>query len=137
MLTASREYVNKTISLRKLADDVKENFQNDGYKAQLLDAPTGYLIQGRKEGVLRDLLTGDRALTVIITGESDRFKVSIGVGKWLQNITTATLEGLALTPLSWLIEVPLSMWNFELETQLWKFVEKQVELSSPRTTASA
>ena len=130
MLAASREFVNKNVSLDKLADDIEEHLELQGYKTQRADQDNSHIIQAQKSGVLRDLIAGDRAFTVLITGEPNKLKVSIGVGKWLQNLAVSFLEGLLLTPLVFFVEIPVQFWSYEIEGKLWEFIDKQVELRS-------
>jgi hypothetical protein len=130
VLAASREYVNKNVDLGKLADDVEEYFELQGYTTQKADKENWHLIQAKKAGFLRDIAAADRAFTVLLTGEQNNFKVSIGVGKWLQNMAVSFLEGLLLTPLVFFVEIPVQFWSYEIEGRLWEFTDKQVELRS-------
>ncbi len=130
MLAASREFVNKSVSVDKLADDVEEYFQNQGYTTQRADKENWHVIQAQKAGILRDLVAGDRAFTVLITQEANKVKVSVGVGKWLQNLTVSVVEALLVTPLLFFVEIPMSLWSYEIEGKLWQFIDKQVELRS-------
>ncbi|HXW37070.1 MAG TPA: hypothetical protein VEJ36_04110 [Nitrososphaerales archaeon] len=125
---ASREYFGKNCNLELLADGIEEYFNNQGYKTQDAKDDKGWVIQARKEGLLRDLLAADRAFTMTVTGNSSDFKVSFGIGKWVQNLGMAAIEGLLLLPALLFLEVPLSLWSFETEGKFWTFVEQQVEL---------
>ena len=125
---ASREYFGKNCNLELLADGIEEYFNNQGYKTQDAKDDKGWVIQARKEGLLRDLLAADRAFTMTVTGNSSDFKVSFGIGKWVQNLGMAAIEGLLLLPALLFLEVPLSLWSFETESKFWTFVEQQVEL---------
>jgi hypothetical protein len=129
-LAASREYVNKRVSLEKLTDDIEEYFQDQGYKTQRLDQEKGNVVQAQKAGVLRDLVAGDRAFTVVVAGQPDNLKISIGVGKWLQNLAVSIVEAALLTPLLFFVEIPLSLWSYEIEGEIWKFIDQQVKLRS-------
>ncbi len=128
MRAASREYVGKGCNLDLLADSIEEHFQVDGYQTQSSKRPDGWVVQARKAGFLRDLLAADRAFTVTISGEKDNFRVSFGIGKWAQNLGMALVEGIALAPVVFFVEVPISLWSFEIERGFWSFVEQQVEL---------
>jgi hypothetical protein len=130
MHTASREYVGRNVGLEKLTDDVEEYFQNSGYTTQRADQEKTHVVQAQKTGVVRDLAAADRAFTVIVGGEPDKLKVSIGVGKWLQNISVSVVEALLVTPFLLLLEIPVSLWSYEIEGKLWQFIDKQVELDS-------
>jgi len=120
--------VGKGCNLDLLSDSIEENFQVQKYQTQSTTRPDGWVIQARKSGILRDLVASDRAFTVTVTGDPDNFKVSFGIGKWAQNLALAILEGIALAPLVFFIEVPMSMWSYEIEREFWNFIENQVEL---------
>jgi len=126
--SASREYVKKGCNLDLLADSIEEYHQTKGYKTQSSKSDSGWLVQARKEGILRELLAADRAFTITVTGEPDNFKVAFGIGKWIQNIGMVALEGFALIPAIFFVEVPVSLWSFEIEREFWIYVEKQVEM---------
>ena len=128
MRTASREYIGKGCNLDHLADAMEERFQVEGYETQTSNKSDGWVIQARKASVFRDLLAADRAFTVTIGGEPDRFRVSFGIGKWVQNLGMALVEGIALAPVVLFVEVPISLWSYEIEREFWDFVEGQVEL---------
>jgi hypothetical protein len=52
----------------------------------------------------------------------------MGVAKWLQDLGVAAIEAIILTPLLLFIEVPESLWVFETERELWKYLEEQINL---------
>lgn len=128
MRVASRDYVGKRCDLDHLADAIEEHFQVEGYESQNTKRSDGWAVQARKAGVLRDLLAADRAFTVIVAGEPDNFRVSFGIGRWAQNLGMALMGGIALAPVVFFMEIPISLWSFEIEREFWIFVEKQVEL---------
>lgn len=128
MRAASRHYVDKNCNLELLADAIEERFETQKYQTQGSRQPDGWLVQAKKEGVLRDLAASERAFTVTVTGEPNNFTVSFGIGKWVQNLGLAVLEGLLVAPIFLYVEVPASLWSYEIENEFWKYVERQVEL---------
>ena len=128
MRSATRDFTDKNVDRGKLADAAESFFKKDQYATQRADHPKGIVIQARKKGILRDLLAADRAFTVTITGDPNRVTVSVGVGKWLQDLGVAALEGLLLVPLLLFVEVPMSLWSFEIEGKFWAYLGQQVEL---------
>jgi hypothetical protein len=40
----------------------------------------------------------------------------------------AALESLFLSPIIAFVEVPEALWSFEIEHQLWHFLENQIQL---------
>ena len=128
MRVASRDYVEKRCDLDHLANAIEEYFQAEGYESQSTRRPDGWAVQAKKAGVLRDLLAADSAFTVTLAGEPDNFRVSFGIGKWAQNLGMALMGGIAMAPVVFFVEIPISLWSFEIEREFWIFVEKQVEL---------
>ena len=80
------------------------------------------------KGAWRTVLAADRSFTITITGEPNSFTVSFGIGRWLQNLSVAALEGMAIGPAVFVAEVPISLWDYDIEREFWSFVEQQVEL---------
>jgi hypothetical protein len=126
---ASRDYVGKKCNLEHLADSIEERFSTQGYQTQSGKTEQGWVVQAKKVGILRDLLAADRAFTIVVSGEPNKFKVSFGIGKWIQNLSIAVLETLLFDFLLILfVEIPISLWSFAIENEFWGFVEKEVEL---------
>ncbi|MEM0139358.1 MAG: hypothetical protein QXZ44_01905 [Ferroplasma sp.] len=128
MKTKDREYSGKNINLDKLASITEQYFQNEKFKTQLGKHPNGTLIQATKEGLLRSIAGMDRAYTITISGTPDEAKISIGMGKWLQDLGVAAIESFLITPELAFLEVPESMWGFEIEDKFWKYIENQINL---------
>jgi hypothetical protein len=129
MKAATREYVGKNCNLELLADSIEEHFSIEGYQTQSGKADQRWMVQARKEGLLRDLLAADRAFTIIVSGEPNKFQVSFGIGKWVQNISMAIMEGLILDFIPLFVEIPLALWSYVIEGQFWRFVEQEVQLA--------
>ena len=128
MRYAQRDFVGKDTDLDKLRDLVEEFFKEEGFRLQSSKHPNGYLIQAKKGGIFRTLLASDRAYTIVIEGTSSNFKVKIGIGDWLKDLSIAALESFFLTPLLSFIEIPEALWSYEIEHHLWHYIETQIEL---------
>ena len=127
-MATSRKYIARNCNLELLSDAIEEYFQTRGYQTQGESKDLGYVVQARKEGTIRVVVAADRSFTVTVEGEPNSFTVSFGIGKWLQNLSVAVLEGIAIGPALFVAEVPISMWDYEIEREFWNFVEEQVEL---------
>ena len=125
---ASRKYIGRDCNLELLSDGLEEYFQTRGYQTQSDKRNESYVVQARKEGTIRAVVAADRSFTVTVQGEPNSFTVSFGIGKWLQNLSVAALEGIAIGPALFVAEVPISMWDYEIEREFWNYVEQQVEL---------
>ncbi|MDG6901193.1 MAG: hypothetical protein JRM80_04450 [Nitrososphaerota archaeon] len=128
MPSTSRKYVGRNCNLELLADGIEEYFQTHGYTTQTDRRGSTFVVQARKEGTLRTVVAADRSFTLTVQGEPNSFTVSFGIGKWLQNLSVAVLEGFAIGPAVFVAEVPISMWDYEIEREFWNYVEQQVEL---------
>ncbi len=128
MKNAVREYKDKHIDMEKLAGKIEEFFKNGKFKVQSAAHLKGTIIQAQKTGLFRTIIAADQSLTVTITGTSDDLTIRIGVAAWLKDLGIAAVEGLLVTPLLLFIEVPESLWVFEVEHNLWKYIEEQINL---------
>src|SRR5208337_4197064 len=108
-MATSRKYLGKNCDLERLADSVVEYFQTRNYATQNGQKDAGWVVQARKEGTLRSVVAADRSFTVTVAGEPNSFSVTFGIGRWLQNLSVAALEGIVIGPAIFLAEVPVSM----------------------------
>ncbi|BAB59744.1 TVG0593813 [Thermoplasma volcanium GSS1] len=128
MKYAIREYKGKNVDLSKLSSIIENYFREENFVTQSSQHPRGYVIQAKKGGIFRTILGMDRAFTIVLVGDSSDFKVQIGVGKWLQDLGVAAIEAFLITPVVAFVEVPESLWSFELEHEFWQFLENQINL---------
>jgi|SRR5208282_1032704 len=110
----------KNKDLNQLAQQVVQFLQNDGYKVQSSTAPLGQVIQTQKAGILRDIITADRAFTIMLSGQPNDFTVHIGIGKFKQNLAVAAVETLLLSTLFLAVDVPEMLWTRHVENELLK-----------------
>jgi hypothetical protein len=110
----------KNKDLNQLAQQVVQFLQNDGYKVQSTTAPLGQVIQAQKAGILRDIITADRAFTIMLSGQPNDFTVHIGIGKFKQNLAVAAVETLLLSTLFLAVDVPEMLWTRHVENELLK-----------------
>ena len=118
---------NKNKDLKGLGQQIVEMLQDDGYKTQInTNAPQGIVIQATKAGILRDIITADRAFTILITGEPNNFVVHIGIGKLVQNLAVAAAEAILLTGLFLVVDVPEMLWTRHVEKEILERIVKLV-----------
>lgn len=110
----------KNKDLNQLAQQILQFLQNDGYKVQSTAAPLGQVIQAQKAGILSDIITADRAFTILISGQPNDFTVRVGIGKLMQNLAVAAVETLLLSALFLAIDVPEMLWTRHIENELLK-----------------
>ena len=57
----------KNRDLNQLSQQILEKLSSEGYKTQSTNNPIGIIIQAKKAGVLRDIITAERAFTILIS----------------------------------------------------------------------
>jgi hypothetical protein len=116
----------KNKDLKQLAGQIVEQLQSEGYKVQSTSPPLGVIIQAQKAGILRDIITADRAFTIMIAGQPNDFTIHVGIGKWVQNIAVAAAEALLLSALFLAIDVPEMLWTRHVEGEIIKEITQIV-----------
>jgi hypothetical protein len=110
----------KNKDLNQLSQQIVQQLSSEGYKTQSSTAPLGIVIQATKAGILRDIITADRAFTILITGQPNDFSIHIGIGKLIQNLAVAAAETLLLTWLFLAVDVPEMLWTEHVEKDIVK-----------------
>jgi hypothetical protein len=110
----------KNKDLSQLSQQIVDYLQKQGYKVQSTTAPSGQIIQAQKAGILRDIITADRAFTISIAGQPNDFTIHIGIGKLIQNLAVAAVETLLLSVLFLAVDVPEMLWTRHVENEIVK-----------------
>lgn len=114
----------KGTDLAELQQKVSSYLEADGFSVQSSQPSSGgNLVQAKKGGFLRGIVDADRALSVLISGDSDDFTVRIGIGKWVEHLAVMAVETLLISDLFLLVDVAETAWNFEIEDKLVKQIE--------------
>ena len=109
----------KNRDLSALSQQIAQRLQNEGYKVQQsIASQGGTVIQAAKAGILRDIITADRAFTILISGQSDDFRVRIGIGKLVQNLAVLAVDAVLLCELFLLVDVPEMLWTRHVEKEI-------------------
>jgi len=119
-------FQNRNKDLDQLAQQIVQQLQSEGYKTQYSNPPLGRVIQAQKAGIMRDIITADRAFTIMITGQPNDFTVHIGIGKWIQNLAVAAAEVILLSALFLAIDVPEMLWTRHVEGEIAKQITQIV-----------
>ena len=110
-----------------LQEKIKSYLESERFTVQASAASShGTVLQAKKGGFLEGAIAADRALSVVISGESNDFTVRIGIGKWREHLGVAALETLLLSELFLVVDVAEMAWNFEIENKLAKHIESFV-----------
>jgi len=116
----------KNRDLNQLSQQIVQQLNSDGYKTQSANAPLGIAIQAKKAGILRDIITADRAFSILITGNPNDFSIHVGIGKWIQNISVAAVEAILLSWLFLAVDVPEMLWTTHVEKTIIKEITRIV-----------
>jgi len=108
----------KNKDLGQLGQQIAQKLQSQGYKVQSTTSPTGTVVQATKAGILRDIITADRAFTILISGQPNDFTVRVGIGKLVQNLAVLAVETLLLTELFLAVDIPEMLWTVHVEKQV-------------------
>ena len=120
-------FQNKGKDLNQLAQQIMTMLNQDGYKTQMTsNSPVGIIIQATKAGILRDIITADRAFTIMITGEPNDFVLHIGIGKFIQNIAVIAAEALLLSALFLAVDIPEMLWTRHVESEILKRITQMI-----------
>ena len=120
-------FQNKNKDLNQLAQQIISLLNQDGYKTQMTsNSPVGIIIQATKAGILRDIITADRAFTIMITGEPNDFAIHIGIGKFIQNIAVIAAEALLLSALFLAVDIPEMLWTRHVEGEILKRITQMI-----------
>jgi hypothetical protein len=119
-------FQNKNRDLGQLASQISQQLQSEGYKVQSANPPLGRVIQAQKAGILRDIITADRAFTILITGQPNDFTVRIGIGKLVTNLAVAAAEAIVLSEIFLAVDVPEMLWTRHVEGELVKGITQIV-----------
>jgi hypothetical protein len=112
--------------LRDLSDEIVQDLMKQGYDVQSNTSKDGVIIQAKKAGILRDIITANRAFTIAITGDPDDFSVKVGIGKLIQNLGVAAAEAILLSELFLVVDVPEMLWTQYVHNSIVKNIEDTV-----------
>ena len=112
--------------MNALSQQIVQQLSTEGYKTQSKTTPLGIVIQAKKAGILRDIITADRAFSILIAGQPNDFTIHVGIGKWIQNIAVAAVETILLTWLFLAVDVPEMLWTTHVEKGIIKEINQIV-----------
>ena|SRR5579864_6939532 len=122
-----QQFQGKDTDLNDLQAKIESYLKSEGFTVQTSPpGPDGTVIQAKKGGCLSAVIDADRALTILISGDSGNFTVRIGIGKWLEHLGVAVVETALLSTLFLVVDVAEMAWNLEIENKLAKQVESFV-----------
>jgi len=130
----TRRYQGKNKDLPGLGQAIAQEMQNQGYKVQTKIDQTGIVVQAQKAGILRDIISADRAFTILITGQANDFSIRVGIGKFIQNLAVTAVEVILLSGLFLVVDIPEMLWTTHVEKGVIQDIDRIV--NSPAAAAS-
>ena len=122
-----QHFQGKGTDLDALRDKIAGYLKGQGFQVQSSKPSVhGTLLQARKGGFMSEVITADRALNVLIDGESDDFTVRLGIGKWMQHLGVMAVETMLLSGIFVFIDVPEMLWTTHIENELARRIESLV-----------
>ena len=131
----TRRYQGKNKDLPGLGQAIAQQLQSEGYKVQTKADQSGYVIQAQKAGILRDIISADRAFTILIAGQPNDFTVRVGIGKFIQNLAVTAVEVVLISGLFLAVDVPEMLWTTHVEKGVIKEIDTIV--NSPAAMAGS
>ncbi|MHB8262570.1 MAG: hypothetical protein ACYDGY_02315 [Acidimicrobiales bacterium] len=121
------QFQGKGTDLGALQSKIEGYLKSDGFTVQT-SAPSnqGVVLQAKKGGFLSGVIAANRAMTIMLSGNSNDFTVRIGIGKWLEHLAVAAVETLLLSDLFLVVDVAEMAWNIEIEDKLLKEIKSFV-----------
>lgn len=117
---------NKQVDINSLTQGFSQYLQNAGWKVQQSSDGQKAVVQAQKAGILRDIITADRALTFTFENAPEGLHVASGIGKWLKNIGIAAAEALLLSELFIIVDVPEMLWTEHVEKELIRELDQRI-----------
>ncbi len=108
----------KNKELSNLAQQIEGKLQSEGYKTQSTTTPAGCVIQAQKGGILADIITAERAFTILVAGNPNDFSIHVGIGKFIQNLAVMAAESILLSWLFLAVDVPEMLWTRHVERSI-------------------
>lgn len=122
----TKRYQGKNKDLASLGVAIAEKLKGRGYTVQSKSDKAGTVVQAKKAGVLRDIITADRAFSILITGQPNDFSIRVGIGKFIQNISVLAVEAIVTAGLFLVVDVPEMLWTTHVQKEIIDEIDKIV-----------
>lgn len=120
-------FTGKNVDLAKLAAAVESYLSSQGYTTQRYQASDqSYIVQAKKGGLLRALISAQRAFTIHISGNPQNVAVNVGVANWGQDIAVDAVETVLFGDLA-LISDAETLWNLKIERDIMKEIQRLID----------
>ena len=113
----------KVTDINALTQAVYNHLQQEGWKVQQRSEANRGVIQAQKGGILRDIIAAERALIITFEQVPEGTKLTMGAGKWVQNLGVMALETLFLSGLFIPLDISEMLWTEHVEKGLMQEIE--------------
>lgn len=114
-------------SPRFLATAIESWFRSEGFESQSFEGPEGsFIVQGRKENLLRYIVGLAASLTVTIGTQPDgALTIALGAGSWVDKYLAGFAGVFLFAPLAF--TAVYGIWNQgQLEDRLWEHITNRL-----------
>ncbi|MBX8636233.1 MAG: hypothetical protein KIS30_05655 [Thermoplasmata archaeon] len=117
----------KQTDINALTQSVYNHLRQEGWKAQQKAEGNRGIIQAQKGGILRDIIAAEHALIITFEQVPEGTKLTMGAGKWVQNLGVMAVETLLLSPLFIPLDVSEMLWTDHVEKGLMHEIDSIVD----------
>ncbi|MEM0272468.1 MAG: zinc ribbon domain-containing protein [Thermoprotei archaeon] len=122
-----RFFTGRSIDLAKLAAAVEGYLSSNGYTTQKYQSSDqSYIVQAKKGGFLRAIISAQRAFTVHISGSPENVVVNVGVANWGQDIAVDVVESVLISEDLGLLSTAETLWNLKIERDILNEIERVI-----------
>ncbi len=123
-----RVFTGRNIDLAKLAAAVEGYLSSKGYTAQRYQSSDqSYIVQAKKGGFLRAIISAQRAFTVHISGNPQNVVVNVGVANWGQDIAVDVIETVFVGDELGLLSTAETLWNLKIEKEILDEIQRIIQ----------
>jgi hypothetical protein len=106
---------NKQLDINALTQAVGGRLQQEKWKVQQRVEGSKGVVQAQKAGILRDVIAADRALMMTFESVPEGTKMTVGVGKFAQNLAVVAIETLFLSSIFLPLDISEVLWTDHVE----------------------
>lgn len=129
MKYASRNYESPNLDLKHISNLALGFFKEEGFVTQRFEKSNEHIIQARKGGILRALLSTSRAITVVLNAHNNTIAAYMGISEWIDGSEDERKRMIGLSIEKLFLETQESLWAYEIEHHLWNHLETNIEIS--------
>ncbi len=123
-----RVFSGRNIDLAKLASAVEAHLSSNGYTTQRYQSSDqSYIVQAKKGGFLRAIISAQRAFTIHISGSPQNVVVNVGVANWGQDIAVDAIETIFVGDELGVLSTAETLWNLKIERDILNEIQRLID----------